>query len=72
MSSMISNENTAASASGGAINVKKGWIKVRYQMHTKRLSGVPIGDDLDELKIFLWNRFGELRETVTDPGSLIV
>ena len=28
--------------------------------------------DLDELKIFLWQRFGELRETVTDPGSIVL
>ena len=28
--------------------------------------------DLEELKIILWNRFGELRETVSDPGSLVL
>lgn len=50
--------------------MKKNWIKVRYRMLTKRLSGAP--QDLDEFKIFLWNRFGELRETVSDPGSLTI
>lgn len=40
-------------------------------MLTKRMSRVPT-HDLDELKIFLWQRFGELRETVTDPGSIVL
>ena len=39
-------------------------------MLTKRLSGAPL--DLEEFKIFLWNRFGELRDTVADPGSLTI
>ena len=34
------------------------------------MSGAP--HDLDELKIFLWNRFGELRDTIADPGSLTI
>lgn len=40
-------------------------------MLTKRLCGVPT-HDLDELKIYLWQRFGDLRKTVTDPGSIVL
>lgn len=51
-------------------NVKKNWIKVRHNLVTKRMNNIPV--DLDELKIFLWNRFGELKNYYANPGSLQV
>ena len=51
-------------------DVKKNWIKVRYQRVTKRICNAP--KDIEELKIFLWNRFGELRDTFPDPGTLFI
>ena len=51
-------------------DVKRNWIKVTYKWQTKRLNNVP--NDLDELKIFIWTRFGELRDKFNDPGSLVV
>ena len=64
--------NSANSKNAGAqlVDVKRNWVKVRYQCVTKRLNNAP--KNLDELKIVLWNRFGELRENVNDPGNLMV
>lgn len=49
-------------------DVKRNWIKVTYKWQTKRLNNVP--NDIEELKIFIWTRFGELRDKYNDPGSL--
>ena len=50
-------------------DLKKDWIKVTYLGRTKRIYKAPI-DDINELKIFIWNRFKGLRNKVVDPGNL--
>ena len=47
---------------------KQDWIKVTYGRHTKRIYKAP--QDVNELKIFIWNRFGALKNNVVDPGNL--
>ena len=46
------------------------WVKATFRGMTKRLANVP--DNLDELKIVLWNRFGALKNEFQDPGALTV
>ena len=50
-------------------DLKKDWIKVTYLGVTKRIYKAPI-EDINELKIFIWNRFKSLRRKVVDPGDL--
>ena len=45
-------------------------MKVTFDGVTKRVHIA--SNDLDELKIFLWNRFAALRNEYDDPGVLLI
>ena len=44
------------------VDVKNNWVKVTYGMTTKRIYSAP--DDIDTLKIAMWQRFGSIRDRV--------
>ena len=63
-----SRSKSSRGRADGSIDLKRNWIKATYNGVVKRFHQAPT--DLEELKIFIWMRFGALRDNFQDPGAL--
>ena len=51
------------------VRQKQKWIKVTYNKVTKRITNIP--SDLQELKLKIWDRFGQLKDDY-EPASIVI